>query len=133
MSKALSDPYVRGHVLSAFLIGVLLVELVPVWLPLAHLYLGAGALVSVLVCWFWPGTHASAIKLWAVGVMANPLALIALVSAAWTADCHQSHGCMIAVLSVMLILVCTVPPLIGLAARWVSRRSSEAAPQTEKT
>lgn len=88
--------------------------------------MAGGALVSVLAGWAWPGLAGPWWKLWLVGVFANPLFLAALVWMWVDRECliEDKHGwdCMFADGGPDLATVCLGTPLLGLAARYATRR-----------
>jgi hypothetical protein len=81
-------PFVYGHVIAAFLAGAITgtffdLEAVMVFSSV----LAASAVVSVLVCWRWPGFAAAGWKLWLIGILANPLFLAAVAFSADQYEC----------------------------------------------
>ena len=69
-------PFVVGHVTGAVIVGIAagsVLGLLAVFVSAASM--AAGALVSGLICWAWPGLEAKARFLWPVAVLANPVML----------------------------------------------------------
>lgn len=69
--------FAYGHVIAALVVGgVFGATLANVNAALAlGAILAAAAVISALVCWWWPGFDAPAWKLWLVATIANPLLL----------------------------------------------------------
>jgi hypothetical protein len=119
--------FVWGHVLSALLLGFVsgaMLNLAAV-LSLSGL-LAFSALVSAGLCWRWPGFAGPGWQLWLVGVIANPLFLTAAFFSYQELDCltgaKTGWDCMFSQAFPMAMGICLIPPLIGLAARWLARR-----------
>ena len=89
--------------------------------------LAGNALVSGLICWWWPGFAGAWWKLWPMATLVNPLML---ASIAWSIDQWQcliggrtGWDCMFADVGPFVATLCLPPPLIGFAARWWRRRA----------
>ena len=122
-------PFVYGHVIAAFVAGAVAgtffdLEAVMVFSSV----LAASAIVSVLVCWWWPGFAAAGWKLWLIGILANPLFLPAAAFSADQYECllGQKTGwnCMFSDLGPLVAGICLLPPVGGLLWRWWKRRSA---------
>ena len=118
--------FVYGHVLSAFLLGFVGGVFLNLEALLVFCSVMAGsALVSALVCWRWPGYAGAGWKLWLVGVIASPLFLVAAFLVAQDYECltgsKTGWDCMFSDMYPLMMGVCVIPPLIGLAVRWLAR------------
>jgi len=125
-------PFVYGHMLSALLIGFV-VGAAFLDLKAVAMFGGvmaAGALVSALVGWRWPGLGGAGWKLWLVCAIANPLFLVAAYFAIQDWDClvgtKTGWSCLLVEVEPQIMGTCFVPPLFGLAVRWVARRFAQA-------
>jgi hypothetical protein len=123
--------FVWGHVLGALLIGMI----AGAFLDLRAVLTFGGAmavcaLASAFVCGLWPGLSGAGWQLWLVGVIANPLFLAAVFFAYQDIDClvgvKTGWDCMFASIEPMVMGVCLVPPLVGLAVRWLAGMSVPA-------
>lgn len=125
-------PFVLGHVIAAFVAGAI----VGAFLDLRAVatfssILAAGAAVSALVCWRWPGFAAAAWKLWLIGVLANPLFVLATAISIDEYECllrrRTGWNCMFTDLGPMIAGICLLPPIGGLLwQRWKRRRAPAA-------
>ncbi|MEI7872449.1 MAG: hypothetical protein WCK95_10025 [Alphaproteobacteria bacterium] len=124
-------PFVYGHVIAAFLAGAITgtffdLEAVMVFSSV----LAASAVVSVLVCWRWPGFAAAGWKLWLIGILANPLFLAAVAFSADQYECllgqRTGWNCMFSDLGPLVAGMCLLPPIGGLLWRWWKRRGAAA-------
>jgi hypothetical protein len=122
-------PFAVGHVTAGLVIGA--VAGLPLPNPMMVLIgagaLGGSAVVSSTVCWWRPGFHAAAWKLWLVAVLASPLMLVALgfMLADWQclAGMRRGWDCLGAALAIIVAGLCLLPPFGGLLLRWWHRRS----------
>ena len=121
--RALS-PFVYGHILGALLIGAIIgsfVDLRAIFTFAIAMAIGAAA--SAMVCRWWPGYDAAGWRLWLMGALGNPLLLVALGFAVDSYECllgtRTGWGCMFSDLSLLVAGVCLLPPLFGLALRWL--------------
>ena len=123
--------FVYGHVLSALLLGFVGGALLNLTAVAIFCGVMAGsALASAFVCWLWPGLAGPGWQLWLVGTVANPLFLVAAFLAFQNYDClvGQKTGwdCMFSDAYPVAMGICLIPPLIGLAVRWLARRRAKA-------
>jgi hypothetical protein len=123
--------FIYGHVLSALLLGFFSGAFLDVRAVAVFSAVMAGcALVSGLVCWLWPGFAGPGWQLWLVGVIANPLFLAAAFFAYQDFDClvgrKTGWDCLLSDAYPLAMGICLVPPLIGLAVRWLAGRRSKA-------
>lgn len=119
-------PFVQGHAVMAVIVGIAVGALlgdrqVAGWGATLML---AGAIVSSLVCWKWPGFEAPWWKLLPVAIFASPVMLTAIGFVATHAGCFAGYGsdCLIVGFALWAAIACLLPPLGGLAWRWRSRR-----------
>jgi hypothetical protein len=120
-------PFVIGHVVGAFVVGGVAGAFIDAQAAVVGAFLlAAGAVVSCLVCWGWPGLEAKAWFLWPVAVLANPLMLAALGFMAADAGCvlgtRRGWDCLAAAMAILAAGVCLLPPFGGLLWRWWQRR-----------
>ncbi len=124
-------PFVYGHVIGAFVVGVasgatLDLKAVLVFSSL----LAANAAIGSLVCWWRPGFDAAGWKLWLVATFANPLMLSGIAYSIDQYDClvggRTGWGCMFSDVGPLVAAACLPSPLIGLAVRWRKRRAVAA-------
>jgi hypothetical protein len=123
--------FLYGHVLSALLLGFIGGAFLDLWAVAVFCSVMAGsALVSGLICWWWPGFAGAGWKLWLVGVLANPLFLVSAFFAYQDFDClvgkQTGWGCMLTDLEPTVMSVCLVPPLIGLVVRGLAGRAARS-------
>jgi hypothetical protein len=123
--------FVYGHVLGALLIGLIAGSFLD--LKAVAIFGGvmaACALASAFVCWLWPGYGGPGWQLWIAGAIGNPLFLVAAFFAYQDYDCLVGNktgwGCMFADAEPLVMGACLVPPLIGLAVRWLARPRAKA-------
>lgn len=121
--RALS-PFVYGHVLGALLIGAVggsFLDLRAILTFAAAMAVGAAA--SAVVCRWWPGYDAPGWRLWLAGALGNPLLLVALGFSIDSYDCltgkRTGWDCMFSDIGPIVVGVCVLPPLFGLALRWL--------------
>lgn len=121
-------PFVLGHVVGAALVGAVagpLIESRAAIIVAAALV--GGALVSSLVCRWWPGWDAAGWKLWPVAVLANPAMLAALGFLAVDWQCvvglRGGWNCLTAAVALVAAGFCLLPPLGGLLWRRWRRRA----------
>ena len=124
-------PFVCGHVLSALLLGFVGGALLNLTALLIFCGVMAGsALASAFVCWLWPGFAGPGWQLWLVGAIANPLVLVAAFLAYQNLDCliGQKTGwdCMFSEAYPMVMAICLVPPVVGLAVRRLAGRRAKS-------
>lgn len=122
-----SNAFALGHVLGALVVGAIggsFLELKAVF-TLAALLAGNAA-ISTLICWWWPGLAASWWKLWPMATLANPLMIAGIAWSLEQWDClvggKTGWDCMFAGVGPLAMQACLPSPLVGLAARWWSRR-----------
>jgi hypothetical protein len=125
-------PFVYGHVIAAVVAG----SIAGAFLDLKAVMvfssvLAAGAIVSALVCWRWPGFTAVGWQLWLIGCLANPLFLAAVAFSADQYECllgrKTGWNCMFSDLGPLVAGMCVLPPLGGLLWRWWKRRRTPAS------
>ncbi len=123
--------FVYGHVLSALLLGFVggaFLNLTAVMIFCG--VMAGGALASAVVCWLWPGFAGAGWKLWLVGVIANPLFLVAAFFAVQSYDClvgeKTGWDCLFSEAYPQTMGICLVPPVVGLAVRWLASRRAMA-------
>ncbi len=122
-----------GHVGGALVIGVAAGSVVDNGRAVWEFggWMAGGALVSALVCWWWPGFAGRWWKLWPMAVLANPVFLIGLdwmwVDRACLLHYTGPWECMLTGIGPETATGCLPSPLLGLAARWVAGRSSAKA------
>jgi len=123
--------FVYGHVLSALLLGAV----GGAFLDLKAVMIFGGvmatsAIASAFVCWLWPGFAGPGWQLWIAGVIGNPLFLVAAFFAYQDLDClignKTGWNCMFSDIGPFTMGVCLVPPLFGLALRWLASRRAMA-------
>lgn len=121
--RALS-PFVYGHVLGALSIGAVggsFLDLRAILTFAAAMAVGAAA--SAVVCRWWPGYDAPGWRLWLAGALGNPLLLVALGFSIDSYDCltgkRTGWDCMFSDIGPIVVGVCILPPLFGLALRWL--------------
>jgi len=119
--------FVWGHVLSALLLGFIGGALLDLTAVLIFCGVMAGsALISALICWRWPGFAGSGWKLWLIAVVANPLFLVAAFFSVQELDCltgaKTGWDCMFSDAFPAVMVICLIPPPIGLAVRWLAHR-----------
>jgi len=92
--------------------------------------LGAGAVISSLVCWWRPGLQASGWKLGLMACVANPLFLVGLGYAIYDYECvlgwRKGWACFLSEVPPLAAGLSCLPPLLGLAWRWWRRRPRPA-------
>ncbi len=122
-------PFALGHVVGAFFLGgvsgaFLDLKAVMVFSTV----LAASAAISALVCWWRPGLEAAGWKLWLVGCLGNPLFVSAVVFSATEYEClvgiRTGWNCLFSELGPLVAGACCLPPLAGLAWRFLARRRS---------
>jgi hypothetical protein len=123
------SPFVLGQVLGALLIGAVggsFLDLRAIFTFAIAMAVGASA--SAIVCRWWPGYDAAGWRLWLTGALANPLLLVALGFSVDSYECllgkRTGWNCMFADIGPLVAGICLLPPLLGLAARWLWRRTS---------
>jgi hypothetical protein len=119
--------FVYGHVLAALLIGLVAGAFLDLKAVMTFgSSMAAGAIASAFVGWLWPGFAGPGWKLWIAGTIGNPLFLAAAFFAYQDIDCllgtKTGWGCMFASIEPTVMASCLVPPLIGLAVRWLAGR-----------
>jgi hypothetical protein len=117
--------FVWGHVLSALLLGFFSGAFLGVKAVLTFSAMMAfSALISAALCWRWPGFGGRGWQLWLVGVVANPLFLTAAYFSYQERDCligaKTGWDCILSAAFPMAMGLCLIPPLIGLAVRWLA-------------
>jgi hypothetical protein len=120
--------FVWGHVLSALLLGFIGGVFFNLTALLAFCGVMAGcALASALICRLWPGFAALGWKLWLVAAIANPLFLVAAFFAIQDLDCltgaKTGWDCLFSEAYPMAMAICLIPPLFGLAVRWLAGKA----------
>lgn len=123
------SPFVVGQVLGALLIGAIggsFLDLRAIFTFAIAMAVGAAA--SAIVCRWWPGYDAAGWRLWLTGALANPLLLVALGFSVDSYECllgkRTGWNCMFADIGPLVAGICLLPPLLGLAVRWLLRRTS---------
>ena len=90
--------------------------------------LAAAAIVSALVCWWWPKFDGAAWKLWLVATFANPVMIAGIVWTLVMRDCLvgelKGWDCLFAEVGLVASAACLPSPIVGLVFRWLGRRSS---------
>ena len=121
-------PFVVGHVTGAVIVGIAagsVLSLLAAFVSAASM--AAGALVSGLICWAWPGLEAKARFLWPVAVLANPVMLgaLAMITVDWECLTGDNGGweCMAVAVAVVVAGLSLLPPLGGLLWRRWKRES----------
>ncbi|CAN5916353.1 hypothetical protein BH11PSE3_BH11PSE3_14850 [soil metagenome] len=122
-------PFVYGHVAAAGIVGVAAgaslgaAQAAGVGAAL----LTAGAIVSSLICAWWPGFEAPAWRLIPVAILGNPVMLAALCFIGLDWDCAVSSrgglNCLVASLAILVAGACLLPPFGGWSWRWWKGRS----------
>lgn len=124
-------PFVLGHVVGAALVGAVAGPLIEgrAAIIVAAVLVG-GAVVSSLVCRWWPGWDGAAWKLWLVAVLANPAMLAALGFLAGDWQCvvglRGGLNCLAAAIALVAAGFCLLPPAGGLLWRWRKRQRPPA-------
>jgi hypothetical protein len=120
--------FVWGQVIGALITGVVtgaFIDWKAVWVFPA--VLAGNALLTSLICWWWPGFAGAWWKLWLMATLVNPLMLAAI---AWSFDNWEclvggrtGWSCLLASAGLDVMVLCLPAPLIGLAARWWRKRA----------
>jgi hypothetical protein len=118
------SPFVCGHVLGALLIGAVCGSFVDFRAIFTFaVAMAVGAAASAMVCRWWPGYGAPGWRLWLAGALGNPLLLVALGFSIDSYECllgkRTGWNCMFSDIGPMVAGVCLLPPLLGLALRWL--------------
>ena len=122
------SPFTYGMVCSAPVIGALAggSALNARGTILFALTMAVGAAVAVLACSWWPKLSAPVWKLWPASVAANPLFLLA---AGYSLDHYEclpgsatGWNCFLVDLGPFVAALCLLPPIVGLALRWLRRQ-----------
>ena len=120
--------FVWGQVIGALITGVVTGAFLD-WeaMQVFPAVLAGNAVLTSLVCWWWPGFAGAWWKLWLMATFANPLMLAAI---AWTIaswDClvggRTGWNCLFADVGPDVMVLCLPAPLIGLAAHWWRKRA----------
>jgi len=122
-------PFVYGHVIGAFLVGAVAGAFLDLKAVLVFSsLLAANAAIGSLVCWWRPGFEAAWWKLWPVATFANPMMLSAIAFSINQYDCltgqQSGWNCMLSDVGPLTVAACLPSPIIGLAARWLKRRTT---------
>jgi hypothetical protein len=122
-------PFVYGHVVGAFLVGAVAGAFLDLKAVLVFSsLLAANAAIGSLVCWWRPGFEAAWWKLWPVATFANPMMLAAIAFSIDQYDCltgqQSGWNCMLSDVGPLTVAACLPSPIIGLAARWLKRRTA---------
>jgi hypothetical protein len=122
-------PFVYGHVVGAFLVGAVAGAFLDLKAVLVFSsLLAANAAIGSLVCWWRPGFEAAWWKLWPVATFANPMMLSAIAFSIDQYGCltgqQSGWNCMLSDVGPLTVKACLPSPIIGLAARWLKRRSA---------
>ena len=125
-------PFVRGHVVTAAIVGAVAGATLDAQAALiGGVLLTAGAVVSSLVCWWKPGFEAPAWQLVPAAILANPLMLLAIGFVIVDADClvgnRTGWDCLGAAVAILVAGVCLLPPFGGWLWRSWKRRSGASA------
>ena len=120
-------PFVLGHIGGALVAGAIAGTFFDaVAVATFAGILAANALLATLVCWWWPGLNASGWKLWLTASLANPLVLAGVAWSAIQYECFTGEktgwNCMFDDLGPFAAGMGLLPPLFGLATRWLVRR-----------
>jgi|tagenome__1003787_1003787.scaffolds.fasta_scaffold18622097_2 hypothetical protein len=125
--------FVYGHVIGALVTGAiggafLDLTAVLVFAPT----LAAAAIVSALVCWWWPKFDAPAWKLWLVATVANPVFIAGLVWTVAMRDCLTGElkgwSCLFAEVGFVAAAATLPSQVVGLVVRWWWARRRPPAP-----
>ena len=122
-------PFVWGHVIGALIVGAASGSSLDMKAVLTFSgLLAANAAIGSLVCWWRPGLDAAAWKLWPMATFANPMKLAAIAFSIDQYDCLTGRAsgwnCMLSDVGPLTVAACLPSPLIGLAVRWLKRRSA---------
>ncbi len=122
-------PFVWGHVIGALIVGAASGSSLDMKAVLTFSgLLAANAAIGSLVCWWRPGLDAAAWKLWPMATFANPMMLAAIAFSIDQYDCLTGRAsgwnCMLSDVGPLTVAACLPSPLIGLAVRWLKRRSA---------
>jgi hypothetical protein len=115
--------FVWGHVIAALVIGAAAGSFLD-WQAVAAFsaLMAVNAVISSLICWWWPGFSAAWWKLWPMAALINPLMVAAIAWSLEHWDCLISRrggwSCMLDDVGLWVAAACLPSPLIGLAARW---------------
>src|SRR4051812_28984543 len=118
------SPFPCGQILGALLIGAVggsFLDLKAIFI--FAVAMGIGAAASAMVCRWSPGYDAAAWRLWLTGALGNPLLLVALGFSIEEYECllgrRTGWNCMFSDIGPLVTGVCLLPPLLGLALRWL--------------
>jgi hypothetical protein len=118
------SPFVYGHVLAALLIGAAAgyrVDYTAI-APFAGAMV-ANAVLSSIVCWWWPGLQAPGWKLWPMAAFVNPLMVLSIAYSIQEYDClmgrHVGWNCLLDEVGLWVAGFCLPSPLVGLVVRWL--------------
>jgi hypothetical protein len=119
-------PFMIGHVLGALVIGAFGGALVNgVSIVSFAIVMAVAALASGLLCNWLPGYDGPGWLLWLSGAGLNPLLLVALASSFDAAGCvvgtQTGRACLFSDIGPMVVGVCLLPPLFGVALRRLMR------------
>jgi hypothetical protein len=117
-------PFAFGQVVGALVIGVIGGSLVGGTAIITFAVgMTLGALASAMVCRWWPGYDAAGWRLWLTGGVANPLLIVALGFSIDSYECflgtRTGWACVFADIGPMVAGICMIPPLFGVALRWL--------------
>ncbi len=123
------QPFVLGHVVGALVVGGVAGAFFDLKALLVFsTLLAANAAIGSLICWWRPGFEAAWWKLWPVATFANPMMLAAIAFSIDQYDCltgqQSGWNCMFSDVGPLTVAACLPSPIIGLAARWLKRRTA---------
>jgi hypothetical protein len=122
------SPFIYGQILGALVIGAVggsFVDFKAIFVFGAAMAVGAAA--SAMMCRLWPGYEAPGWRLWLVGALANPLLIVALGFSIDSYECllgrRTGWSCLFSDIGPLVAGVCLLPPLFGIALRWLWGRN----------
>lgn len=123
--------FVYGHVIGALLAGVVGGSFLDLTAVMAFgSILAAAAIVSSLVCWWWPKFDAPTWKLWLVATVANPVLIAGLVWSVFYFGCItgdlKGWDCLFSDVGWVSAAGTLPSPVVGLIVRWWWSRSRKA-------
>jgi hypothetical protein len=125
------SPFAIGQIVGALVVGVVAGALVGAVVAFSGLMV-LGAAASVMVCRWSPGYDAAGWRLWLTGAVANPLLIVMVAFSVDEYDCllgsRTGWACMFSDVGPMVVGLCLLSPLFGVALRWLWRGPQDREP-----